>query len=70
MRPTKTSWAPRLRAGLALLALAAIAAGTPSAPCPRGLRYVTQAGKKLVYLAHDATLDRDVAFALIKTEGL
>ena len=29
-----------------------------------------QGGKKLVYLAHDGTLDRDVAFALIKTEGL
>ena len=29
-----------------------------------------EGGKKLVYLAHDETLDRDVAFALIKTEGL
>ena len=27
-------------------------------------------GKKKVYLAHDTTLDREVAFALIKTEGL
>ena len=27
-------------------------------------------GKKRVYLATDTTLDRDVAFALIKTEGL
>src|SRR5205823_11846586 len=27
-------------------------------------------GKKKVYLAHDTLLDRDVAFALIKTEGL
>ena len=26
--------------------------------------------KKQVYLAHDTTLDREVAFALIKTEGL
>jgi serine/threonine protein kinase len=29
-----------------------------------------EGGKKVVYLAHDAALDRDVAFALIKTEGL
>ena len=29
-----------------------------------------KAARKKVYLAHDNTLDRDVAFALIKTEGL
>jgi hypothetical protein len=29
-----------------------------------------EGGKKKVYLALDTTLDRDVAFALIKTEGL
>ena len=29
-----------------------------------------EGGKKRVYLAHDATLDREVAFALIKAEGL
>jgi len=29
-----------------------------------------EGGKKRVYLAHDAKLDRDVAFALIKTDGL
>ncbi|MFN0071154.1 MAG: serine/threonine-protein kinase, partial [Chloroflexota bacterium] len=29
-----------------------------------------EGGKKRVYLAHDTLLDRDVAFALIKTEGL
>ena len=29
-----------------------------------------EGGKKKVYLAHDTTLDREVAFALIKTEGL
>ena len=29
-----------------------------------------EGGKKKVYLAHDELLDRDVAFALIKTEGL
>ena len=33
-------------------------------------RFLGEGGKKKVYLAHDATLDRDVAFALIKTEGL
>jgi len=29
-----------------------------------------EGGKKKVYLAHDTTLDREVAFSLIKTEGL
>ena len=33
-------------------------------------RLLGEGGKKRVYLAHDAVLDRDVAFALIKTEGL
>ena len=38
-------------------------------------RYVVKSllgegGKKTVYLAHDTTLDRDVAFGLIKAEGL
>ena len=33
-------------------------------------RFLGEEGKKKVYLAHDALLDRDVAFALIKTEGL
>ena len=33
-------------------------------------RFLSESGKKKVYLAHDATLDREVAFALIKTEGL
>jgi len=33
-------------------------------------RFLGEGGKKRVYLAHDAQLDRDVAFALIKTEGL
>ena len=33
-------------------------------------RFLGEGGKKKVYLAHDALLDRDVAFALIKTEGL
>ena len=32
--------------------------------------FLGEGGKKKVYLAHDTTLDRDVAFALIKTEGL
>ena len=33
-------------------------------------RFLGEGGKKKVYLAHDTTLGRDVAFALIKTEGL
>ena len=33
-------------------------------------RFLGEGGKKRVYLAHDSTLDREVAFALIKTEGL
>lgn len=33
-------------------------------------RFLGEGGKKRVFLAHDAMLDRDVAFALIKTEGL
>jgi len=33
-------------------------------------RFLGEGGKKRVYLAHDTQLDRDVAFALIKTEGL
>lgn len=33
-------------------------------------RLLGEGGKKKVYLAHDTTLDRDVAFALIKTDGL
>ena len=33
-------------------------------------RFLGEGGKKKVYLAHDSTLDREVAFALIKTDGL
>ena len=33
-------------------------------------RFLGEGGKKKVYLAHDTTLDREVAFSLIKTEGL
>ena len=33
-------------------------------------QFLGEGGKKLVYLAQDTTLDREVAFALIKTDGL
>ena len=33
-------------------------------------RFLGEGGKKKVYLAHDSLLDREVAFALIKTDGL
>ena len=33
-------------------------------------RFLGEGGKKMVYLAQDKLLDRDVAFALIKTDGL
>ena len=33
-------------------------------------KFLGEGGKKQVYLAHDSLLDREVAFALIKTEGL
>ncbi|MBI4498131.1 MAG: hypothetical protein HY689_09560 [Chloroflexi bacterium] len=33
-------------------------------------RFLGEGGKKKVFLARDARLDRDVAFALIKTQGL
>ena len=33
-------------------------------------QFLGEGGKKKVYLAHDTVLDRDIAFALIKTEKL
>ncbi len=33
-------------------------------------RFLGEGGRKRVYLTHDTRLDRDVAFSLIKTEGL
>jgi tetratricopeptide (TPR) repeat protein len=33
-------------------------------------RFLGEGGKKKVYLVHDTQLDRDVAFSLIKTQGL
>jgi class 3 adenylate cyclase len=50
----------------------------PNAPLPSSFgdgryqvqRFLGEGAKKRVYLARDTRLDRDVAFALIKTEGL
>jgi tetratricopeptide (TPR) repeat protein len=50
----------------------------PSSPEPTSFtdgryqvkKFLGEGGKKKVYLAHDTLLDRDVAFALIKTEKL
>ncbi|MEZ4552299.1 MAG: protein kinase [Dehalococcoidia bacterium] len=36
----------------------------------RVARFLGEGGKKRVFLAHDTLLDRDVAFSLIKTDGL
>jgi serine/threonine protein kinase len=54
------------------------AAAQQAAPLPASFadgrytvsRFLGEGGRKRVYLAHDAKLDRDVAFAVIKTEGL
>ena len=34
------------------------------------MEFLGEGGRKRVYLTHDGVLDRDVAFAVIKTEGL
>src|SRR5439155_14242021 len=52
---------------------AKLAASQPGSFCEgryRVVRFLGEGGKKRVYLCHDEKLDRDVAFALIKTEGL
>ncbi|RIK37526.1 MAG: hypothetical protein DCC58_17865 [Chloroflexi bacterium] len=61
------------------LQMPAIAASsTPRPPLPESFaggryavkRFLGEGGKKQVYLVHDTRLARDVAFSLIKTEGL
>jgi hypothetical protein len=55
-----------------------IAPATAAAATPSALgggryhvrRFVGEGGKKRVYVAHDTRLERDVAIALIKTDGL
>ena len=76
-RQCRTPLAPAAAAGVS-----AVAASAPPAPPPvrmpasfAGGRYAVRSflgegGRKRVYLAHDTKLDRDVAFAAIKTDGL
>ena len=58
------------------LAPAAVTPPVPAAPTSFSngryevTKFLGEGGKKKVYLAHDTMLDREVAFALIKTEGL
>ncbi len=55
-----------------------VASAPPSSPPPASFangryavkKFLGEGGKKKVYLVHDSLLDRDVAFALIKTEKL
>ena len=62
--------------GQALSGAPSAAADTPSAPEAFGSgrytvqRFLGEGGKKRVFLAHDTRLSRDVAIAVIKTEGL
>ena len=71
------------RCGVAVIAPVATApAATPLTAPPPELpasfadgryqvkRFLGEGGKKKVYLVHDTLLDRDVAFSLIKTQGL
>ena len=67
--PADSASRPDVEAGSARLGIADVPASFA------GGRYevrefLGEGGKKRVYLAHDELLDRDVAFAVIKTEGL
>ncbi len=73
---SRTGRAGAASAELPADALAIAAAPTPDQPTSfsngryQVKKFLGEGGKKRVYLAQDTLLDREVAFALIKTEGL
>ncbi len=54
-----------------LVRLTPLSSPPPLPTASRGVkRFLDEGGKKKIYLAQDTLLDREVAFALIKSEGL
>jgi len=68
--PATTASAPSAPAPGATVAAAPLQPTSFANGRYRVKRFLGEGGKKRAFLAHDTLLDRDVAFALIKTEGL